>query len=138
MNKSDFLRPEAIVQHIDIKAFGDLDALLRSMGRTSFQARNLARAAEIWECAAREPDCMIVLCLAGSLVSAGLKRVLADCVEHSLVDEIPKSLGRVAICCLSDSGSTAVGHRIYTRNQKDNSVHLCLINSRTNSCPIHL
>lgn len=88
MNKSDFLRPEAIVQHIDIKAFGDLDALLRSMGRTSFQARNLARAAEIWECAAREPDCMIVLCLAGSLVSAGLKHVLADCVEHSLVDAI--------------------------------------------------
>ena len=88
MEKKDLLRPDRVVEHIDITDLGDLDQLLERMSSTSFQARNLARAAEIYERALRDDDCLVVLCLAGSLVSAGLKKVLADLVRSDMVDAI--------------------------------------------------
>jgi deoxyhypusine synthase len=36
----------------------------------------------------RDPDCGIILCLAGSLNSAGLKKVFADMVRNKMVDAI--------------------------------------------------
>ncbi len=35
-----------------------------------------------------DQDCSIILCLAGSLVSAGLKNVLVDMIRHNMVDAI--------------------------------------------------
>ena len=88
MEKKDLLRPDRVVEHIDVTDLGDLDELLARMSATSFQARNLARAAEIYDRALRDDDCLVVLCLAGSLVSAGLKKVLADLVRNQMVDAI--------------------------------------------------
>jgi deoxyhypusine synthase len=75
------------VEHLDIKAL-DVRALVRGMGRMAFQARNLARAAELYDAMLREPGGGVILCLAGSLVSAGLKHVLVDLVRHRMVDAI--------------------------------------------------
>ncbi|GAB4336676.1 MAG: hypothetical protein OHK0047_26160 [Leptolyngbyaceae cyanobacterium] len=36
----------------------------------------------------RDPDCAIILCLAGSLFSAGLKLVVYDLICHNMVDVI--------------------------------------------------
>lgn len=87
-DKSKFLNADQQVQHIDIKQLKDIDALVRMMGETSFSARNLSRAADIWDLALREDDCAITLCLAGSLVSAGLKQVILDMVENNMIDAI--------------------------------------------------
>ncbi len=88
MEKSDFLNPDRAIRHLEPGEHRGIDALLRAMGGTSFQARNLARAADILERALSEPDCLVVLCLAGSLVSAGLKRVIASLIEEDLVDAV--------------------------------------------------
>ena len=86
--KSDFLNKKQLVKHIDITKFKDMDKLVAAMGDTSFQARNLSRAADIYDMALREKDGMVFLCLAGSLVSAGLKKVITDLVENNMVDAI--------------------------------------------------
>ncbi|MBE7492482.1 MAG: deoxyhypusine synthase [Planctomycetes bacterium] len=86
--KSDYLNKKQLVKHIDITRFKDLDKLVAAMGDTSFQARNLSRAADIFDMALREKDGMVFLCLAGSLVSAGLKKVITDLVENNMVDAI--------------------------------------------------
>ncbi len=83
--KKDFLK--ATIQHIDIKAH-DVTDLVDAMGKTAFQARNLAQAAQIYDRMLRDTDCAVILCLAGSLFSAGLKRVVVDLVEHNMVDAI--------------------------------------------------
>ena len=88
MKKADLLNAERVVRHIDIQDLKQLDLLLERMGQTSFQARNLSRAAEIYEQALRDADCMVILCLAGSLVSAGLKHVITSLVRHDMVDAI--------------------------------------------------
>lgn len=84
--KEDFLK--ATVEHIDITAFPDVVPLLEAMGRTAFQARNLARAAEIYDRMLRDRDCAVILCLAGSLISAGLKKTVHTLVRDNMVDAI--------------------------------------------------
>ena len=85
MDKRDILSAE--VQHIDISGF-DCTPLLESFGKMAFQARNLANAAEIYARMIEDTECTIILCLAGSLFSAGLKRVVRDLVRCNMVDAI--------------------------------------------------
>lgn len=75
------------VEHIDIKQFPAAD-LLTAMGKTAFQARNLSRATQIYQQMLQDSDCSIILCLAGSLVSAGMKKIIIDLIEHHMVDAI--------------------------------------------------
>ncbi|MGH9395846.1 MAG: 1,9-bis(guanidino)-5-aza-nonane synthase [Terriglobia bacterium] len=85
MNKSDFLQNK--IQHINIKAH-DVTSLVDAMQLMAYSARDLARAAEIYERMLRDPECGVILCLAGSLISAGLKQVFVDLIRHNMVDAI--------------------------------------------------
>lgn len=85
MKKSSYLREK--VEHIDIKKF-DSSGILEQFSKTAFQARNLARAANIYDRMLRDKGCTIILCLAGSLFSAGLRKVVYDLVENNMVDAI--------------------------------------------------
>jgi len=84
-SKKDFLK--GTIQHIDIKAH-DVRPLVTAMRSMAFQARNLSRAADIYDQMIQEPDCAVILCLAGSLISAGLKGVVVDLVRSHMVDAI--------------------------------------------------
>ena len=75
------------VRHIDIKSL-DVVPLIEQMRETAFQARNLARAASILDNMQRDDDCAVILTLAGSLISAGLKQVIIDMIEHNMIDVV--------------------------------------------------
>ncbi len=75
------------VEHIDIKRFNAMP-ILDAMGHTAFQARNLNRAADIFSRMVEDEDCAIIVCLAGSLISAGLKQVVIDLIENRMADAI--------------------------------------------------
>src|SRR6266550_3356308 len=66
-----------VVEHIDIKKH-NVVPLVEAMSKMAFSARDLARAADIYDAMLREEDCAIILCLAGSLISAGLKTIIVD------------------------------------------------------------
>lgn len=76
------------VEHIDISGIKGCAQLMKAMGKTAFQARNLSRAAEIYEMMLKDKDCMVILCLAGSLISAGMKKIIVDMIEHNMIDAI--------------------------------------------------
>jgi deoxyhypusine synthase len=84
-NKHRFLRRP--VGHIDITRH-DVVPLVEALGRMAFSARDLARAAEIFDCMIADRDCGIILCLAGSLVSAGLKKVFVEMIRSRMVDAV--------------------------------------------------
>ncbi|RYZ42937.1 MAG: deoxyhypusine synthase [Myxococcaceae bacterium] len=84
-SKRELLRDT--LQHIDIKAF-DVRPVVQAMGHMAFQARNLSRAATLYDAMLRDEKCGVILCLAGSLFSAGLKQVVVDMVRHRMVDAI--------------------------------------------------
>lgn len=84
-NKKELLKQK--IKHIDIKKINSI-SLIESFGDMAFQSRNLARACKIYDEMIKDKDCTVILCLAGSLVSAGLKRVIIDLVENNMVDAI--------------------------------------------------
>src|ERR1700737_4931432 len=83
--KSDLL--VELVEHIDIKKH-NVVPLVEAMSKMAFSARDLGRAAQIYETMLHEEDCTIILCLAGSIFSAGLKNVIVDLITHNMVDTI--------------------------------------------------
>lgn len=85
MNRQDLL--SEVVRPIDIKAF-NVVGLVEAMSLMAFQARNLGRAAKIYDQMLQDADCAVILCLAGSLFSAGLKNVVYDLITHNMVDVI--------------------------------------------------
>lgn len=54
----------------------------------AFSARDLARAADYYNMMLEDKNCSVMLCLAGSLFSAGLKDVVVDMVRNNMVDVI--------------------------------------------------
>ncbi len=62
--------------------------LVDDMAKMAFQAKNLAHAASIYDRMLGDKACSVILTLAGSLISAGLKEVIIDLVEHNMVDVI--------------------------------------------------
>jgi len=83
--KSDFLKTP--VAHIDIKQH-DVRPLVDAMADMAFQARNLGRAARIYDAMLADKECSVIVCLAGSLCSAGLRDVFVDLIEHRMADAI--------------------------------------------------
>ena len=85
VNKKKFLN--ATIQHIDITKH-NVVPLVDAMGSMAFQARNLNRAAKIYDMMLADKDCAVILCLAGSLISAGLKKIIVDFIQNNMIDAI--------------------------------------------------
>ena len=68
------------IEHLDITSL-DVRALVDQMDRMAFSARDLSRAAQILDRMVADESCMVILCLAGSLVSAGLKDVFVEMIR---------------------------------------------------------
>ncbi|HUY81817.1 MAG TPA: deoxyhypusine synthase [Acidobacteriaceae bacterium] len=75
------------IQHIDIKQH-NVVPLVDAMQHMAYSSRDLYRAASIYERMLRDTDCGVILCLAGSLVSAGLKQIFIDLIRNNMVDAI--------------------------------------------------
>jgi deoxyhypusine synthase len=75
------------IKHVDITAH-DTRALIDAFQEMSFSARELGRACEIYERMLRDPDCTIILTVAGSTSAAGCMQVYVDLVRHNMVDAI--------------------------------------------------
>jgi deoxyhypusine synthase len=75
------------VEHIDIKRH-NVVPVVEAMQSMAYSARDLARAADIYDRMLRDTDCGVILCLAGSLISAGLKQIIIDMIQNRMVDAI--------------------------------------------------
>lgn len=75
------------VKHIDVTKF-DARPVITSYREMAFSARTLAKAADIYSMMLADRECAVVLTLAGSLVSAGLKKAIIALVESNMVDAI--------------------------------------------------
>ncbi|MFN3306382.1 MAG: 1,9-bis(guanidino)-5-aza-nonane synthase [Candidatus Kapaibacteriota bacterium] len=87
MKKEDYLKADRVIEHFDITNHNTV-ALLESMGKMAFQARNLHRAAKIYDMMLKDKHCTIIITLAGSLFSAGLKKIVVDLIRNNMVDVI--------------------------------------------------
>ncbi|RPJ29610.1 MAG: deoxyhypusine synthase [Planctomycetaceae bacterium] len=75
------------IQHIDITRIDTRD-LVDAMKKMSFTARDLGRAAEIYDMMLRDESASIVLSLAGSTGAGGCLQLYADLVKYNMVDAV--------------------------------------------------
>jgi len=84
-NKTDYLKKT--IQHFDMKQH-NVVPLVDAMESMAFQSRNLHRASKIYDMMLNDEDCTVILTLAGSLFSAGLKKIVYDMIMNNMVDAI--------------------------------------------------
>ncbi|MBL8991541.1 MAG: deoxyhypusine synthase [Phycisphaerae bacterium] len=83
--KKDLLsRP---IEHVDITSF-DARPVIDAYRSMAYSSRTLANAADIYSMMLKDKDCAVVLTLAGSLISAGLKKAIVTLLENNMVDAI--------------------------------------------------
>jgi deoxyhypusine synthase len=77
----------ATIQHVDITQH-NVVPLVDAMAHMAYSARDLNRAATIYDMMLADTECGVILCLAGSLISAGLKKIFVDLLRNNMVDAI--------------------------------------------------
>ncbi len=76
------------IEHIDVTKMPGIVPVVDAMGHMAFSSRDLHRAAEIYDRMLKDRECGVILTLAGSLISAGLKKVFVDMIRNNMVDAI--------------------------------------------------
>ena len=109
--KADYLHTP--VEHLDITRH-NVVGLVEAMSKTAFSARDLSRAAEITDRMVADHNCGIILCLAGSLISAGLKKVIVDAMRSNMVDAIVSTGANI----VDQDFFEALGFRHYIGEEK--------------------
>src|SRR6201995_75251 len=75
------------IEHFDITK-QNVVPVVEAMEHMAYSARDLHRAADIYDKMLRDKECGVILCLAGSLISAGLKKIFVDMIRNNMVDAI--------------------------------------------------
>src|SRR5947209_15544070 len=76
------------IEHIDVTKNPGIVPVVEAMKHMAFSSRDLYRAADIYDRMLRDTECGVILTLAGSLISAGLKKVFVDMIRNNMVDAI--------------------------------------------------
>ncbi len=75
------------VRHIDITSF-DARPIIEQMANMSFTARDLGKAAEIYNMMLADKNCSIFLTLAGSTSAGGCMKLYADLARNNMIDAV--------------------------------------------------
>jgi deoxyhypusine synthase len=79
---------EKTIQHIDITKNPGIVPHVDAMQHMAFSSRDLWRAADIYDRMLKDTGCAVILTLAGSMISAGLKKVVVDMIRNNMIDAI--------------------------------------------------
>ena len=85
LTKKDFLKNT--IKHIDMKKY-NVVPMVDAFEYMAYSSRDLARASKIYHQMLSDKNCSVILCIAGSLISAGLKKIIVDMIQNKMVDAI--------------------------------------------------
>jgi len=73
---------------LDLSKVRTVDDLVRAMCNTAFTGRQVGEGADVLEAMARDQDCFVVMTLAGAMTVAKQGLVIADLIDHGIVNAI--------------------------------------------------
>jgi deoxyhypusine synthase len=100
------------IEHVDITRF-DARPIIEAMGKMSFTSRDLSRATRIYNRMLEDPECSIILVVAGSTSAGGCMDVYAELVRSNMVDAIVATGATIVDMDFFE----ALGHRHYQANE---------------------
>ncbi|MSO19537.1 MAG: deoxyhypusine synthase [Acidobacteria bacterium] len=101
------------IEHVDITQHNVIP-LVEAMSKMSYSSRDLARAASIYDRMLRDQNCAVILCLAGSLINAGLKKVFVEMIRNNMVDAIVSTGANI----VDQDFFEALGFRHYVADER--------------------
>lgn len=84
MEKKDLLKHP--IQHLDLTKINGLDQLLRGFTATSYQSRNLAKSAIVFDNMVKDEKSTIFLGIAGAIVPGGMRKIVRDLIKNHYID----------------------------------------------------
>jgi len=76
------------LEPLDLAKVRTVDDLVRAMGNTAFTGRQVGEGADVLEAMARDKECFVVMTLAGAMTVAKQGLVIADLIDHGVVNAI--------------------------------------------------
>jgi deoxyhypusine synthase len=76
------------LQSLDLSQVRTVNDLVTAMGNTAFTGRQVGEAADVLEAMARDEDCFVVMTLAGAMTVAKQSLIIADLIDHGIVNAI--------------------------------------------------
>ncbi len=110
---SDKLTP---LEPLDLSKVNTVDDLVRAMGRTAFTGRQVGQGADVLEAMARDKDCFVVMTLAGAMTVAKQGMVIADLIDHGIVNAIVSTGALMAHGLVEAAGRS---HFVYDPKMND-------------------
>ena len=83
LTKKDFLK--STIKHIDMKKY-NVVPMVEAFENMAYASREVARASKIYNMMLSDKNCSVILCIAGSLISAGMKKIIVDMIQNHMVD----------------------------------------------------
>ncbi len=82
---SDKLVP---LEPLDLSKVHSVDDLVRAMGRTAFTGRQVGEGADVLEAMARDPQCFVVMTLAGAMTVAKQGLIVTELIDRGIVKAV--------------------------------------------------
>ena len=76
------------LEPLDLSQVHSVDDLVRAMAKTAFTGRQVGEAADVLEAMARDPDCFVVMTLAGAMTVAKQGLIVAELIDRGIVNAI--------------------------------------------------
>ena len=115
--KEDHLVP---LEPLDLSRIHSVDDLVRAMGRTAFTAREIGQGADVLEAMARDPECFVVMTLAGAMTVAKQGLIVADLIERGVVKAIVSTGALMAHGLVEATGRS---HFVYDPSMNDEELY---------------
>lgn len=107
------------VEPLDLSRVNTFSELLTAMQGTSLGARQVGNAAEILYKMAKDPDCFVVLTLAGAMTMFKMGLIICDLIDNGMVDAV---VSTGALMCHGLVEATGRKHFRYDSNMDDNDL----------------
>ncbi len=117
MNQNHLLKVPT--EPIDVSGKESLAEFLEKMRLTGFQGRKLAEVADVWARMLKKKDCIIWLGLAGALIPAGMRKIIAYLIRRRMIDVLVSTGANLYHDCFE-----ARGEKHYIGSQYVNDVQL--------------
>src|SRR6266568_4587584 len=76
------------LEPLDLGKIISIDGLVRAMSKTAFTGRQLGEAADVLEAMALDPDCFVVMTLAGAMTVAKQGLIVTELIDRGIVNAI--------------------------------------------------
>jgi deoxyhypusine synthase len=89
---------------LDVSGKESMSEFLEQMRLTAFQGRKLAEIADVWTRMLKKKNCIIWLGLAGALVPAGMRRIIAYLIRRRMIDVLVSTGANLYHDCFEAKG----------------------------------